>query len=621
MNPSITLVGISLQGDDESYLTLPLSETHSTYSGKEPLEIVYQDLRYMYQIDGLDPSFLDAEIEVIINNKELGIVEWAEDEREGSVSFTLRLEDDCPFFLVYGITDIALRFTLTDGSERYLFSGHLAVAVNQKSGEDLSVSISEMLSDIYTQNHHILYSEKPRTKQKSPYYLYSEKNKYDEETKLLEEVIQTLYRLLPNFTNSPRTTLKTEFKVDSFEKLHTVSSQNLNYIVTHPEYLKPSFGTVGIPVGKRRMFPEKTLVTSNYFSCDTVENRGVLSFIYTLLQSCEQKRQGFIKTLDTAFLNFSVNGVLKENYVLSTAVIREQTKIAFEDYLEQYKLIVRQLSDIFSQYQRVIPCSYSHLTHPPSPTPVYLEIYHYRKVFELMLSWFGNSEHHLPSKAPLLHFSSADAIYEYYCLLNICDILVELGFEEQTDRRTHYLYSVNHENFSNTEVDNTYYFQKEGCKVTLYYQPIVYSGYSDTTNEIGLFRTDSSYYSPDFIIKREDKSGVTYSILDSKWRKQSTLLDKRNEGGLVDTVYKYVYSILDIHTFQPVSFFWLLQGKDEEGRTKQIYFHRKGDVSHSLKDTIGWEEYEKFKYATGIVQFTPKSGTERLSKVLQVILS
>lgn len=621
MNPSITL-----RGGDASSITLPLKSSHSGYSTQDTLEIVYQDVHYDYIIEGLDSSLNWSYVKVFINNRYIPIKKPSFYEEEGSLSVYFTFKDEKPpFSLIYGITDIVISFTLPDKTEHVFFSGYLAVAIKEKTGNELELSITSMLDDIYQKDHHLLYSEKLVSEDVRPNLLKYGDNKYDRETSFLLDIIKTLRRVLPNFISTPRTKLKTDFKIDSFEKLHTIGNQNLIYIATHPEHLKQSSGTFGIAVGSSRLFPEKTLVSSNTFTYDTLENRAVLSFVYTLLHTCEDRKREIINHLFVGCYPILVNGVVRENYILSASVIQQYTEIAFTGYLKQYELIVDQLSEIFSQYQRAIPCSYSYLTHPPTPTPAFLEMYHYRKIFELMNVWFGRSDVQLPSRNPLLQFSSADEIYEYYCLLHLCDILVELGFEEITENRIKYHYTTRGY-YRNTEIENTYSFKKDDCEVTLYYQPVVYSDYSKTSNDITLFRTDTSFYSPDFIIKKKDRSSVKYGILDAKW---SPLLnsDANYKGPLSDigvkvlseTAAKYMYSILDKQSLQPVSFFWLMQGKD--GNVRDIYFRRGGGISKSMEESLSPEEYREFKYATGIVPLTPKVGDGGLLEIIDAFLS
>lgn len=89
------------------------------------------------------------------------------------------------------------------------------------------------------------------------------------------------------------------------------------------------------------------------------------------------------------------------------------------------------------------------------------------------------------------------------------------------------------------------------------------------------------------------------------------LLDKRKEGGMQDLVYKYLYSVVDARTMQNVEFLWLLQGKDDNKGIK-MWTQRNGMKSRQQK--------EKFRLASGIVRYTPKSGNEELKKVMYTFL-
>lgn len=148
-----------------------------------------------------------------------------------------------------------------------------------------------------------------------------------------------------------------------------------------------------------------------------------------------------------------------------------------------------------------------------------------------------------------------------------------------------------------------------GCELTLYYQPIIFSSDSPDRNKITLFRTDRNYYSPDFVLKKETALGIEYGILDAKWRPRKYLRDIHDDGGLVALSYKYLYSIVDEQTSQSASFFWLLQGKDDNSHT---YFHHKGAISNK-RDS-------KFINSTGIVRLSPKYGNYELSRILKIFL-
>lgn len=211
----------------------------------------------------------------------------------------------------------------------------------------------------------------------------------------------------------------------------------------------------------------------------------------------------------------------------------------------------------------------------------------------------------------MLHFSTADTIYEYYCLLSIYDILISLGFSEVIEKREPYKYNVRSPFYSNTVEDNTFYFRNGNCEITLYYQPVIYSNFGQTTNNISLFRTDGSYYAPDYIIKKQTPNEISYGIFDAKWRNRSVLKSRESDGGLFDLAYKYLYSIVDAQTLKSVSMFWLLQGKDD-AEFEQTYFHNHGRVSRTKS--------QQFQNATGIVRLTPRSGASELTQILRTFI-
>jgi len=277
-----------------------------------------------------------------------------------------------------------------------------------------------------------------------------------------------------------------------------------------------------------------------------------------------------------------------------------------------------QCSSLLQQYAKALPCSYTALHRIPAPTHCFLEIYHYRQAYELMNRWFAVGDYILPNSNQILHFSSADSIYEYFCLLNLYDIFVDSGFTERTEQRSCYKYSCKDPRYVQCDIDNTFYFYRDKNEMTLYYQPIIYSEDNMTRNGITLFRTDEKqhsnnhewYYSPDFILKKQSPTGITYCILDAKWRPQKVLLDCEKSGGLCDLSYKYLYSVADENTLRSASFFWLLQGKDSGQGT---YYHNHGSISKN--------QSPHFRNSTGIVRLSPRFGCRSLVDILNVFFS
>ncbi len=586
-------------------MEVPLKESINEYLGEESLFVVYQDEIYSYCVSG--DCFIPPvdTIEFFINDQQCKIDFRKDEIEENSLVIQHRPSGEKPFQLLFGVTNISMHIVYADKKEIYLFSSYLAIAVNGYRSETIH-SISSMLEDIYTKDHALLHKQKMKTNSEKTKLLNMRENKLSEEIAVLKEIATELKKNLPYFMRNPAKTTTTDYHIDDIERLHTIGSKNLEYIVAHPEDLRLSFST-GIKYGRSYVMPERTLVSTHKFTTKTVENTIVLSFIYTLLLHLNRR----ILELEKFFRDRKVQieaSDIRDNYVLSTAIINQFSSIILEEYYQSLVELSQQLFGIFREYYRLLDGDVTLLVTRPSPTPVFLEIHHYRRVFRMMNLWFATGDYNIPQENEVLHFSSADKIYEYYCLLNLYDILTLLGFSEQVDKRVTYNYALPFDDNKGTE-SNTYYFERDDEEVVLYYQPVIYSENTGTRNGITLFRTDKDYYTPDFILRKTVNGETTYAIIDAKWRTQSVLLMPDVSGGLREIVYKYQYSVIDENNLESVRFLWLLQGRDDESYS---YYHNSGSISR-LKP-VG------FQKSTGIIRMTPKTGNMDLLEGLTMFL-
>lgn len=607
-----------LSSGNAEKLYLPLSEKYLTFSGEELVGVVYQDESYRYVLEGFCRVEDITDITIIINERQIK-TKWRifNDKNTTKIYIDpLDVFSERPFFLLYGIVEITLIIECGPELEKMLFSPYLAVAVRQESVNNME-SIKEMLNDIYKKDYRLLHKEKNYYEKEERLIWQQSEDKFSKEISLLKEILISGKRLLPYFLRNPHTIAIPKWVIDDFEKLHTIQSKNLNYIVTHPEQLRPTCSAGGISVRKERVLPDKTLVSTSRFSCDTVENQSIVSFIYTLISFIKHKRKELEKLLEDID-HIKVRGKVRNKYIVSAVIIQEYTKATIKEQLVAIISLSVQYTSLFHQYIKALPCSYTMLSRIPTPTNYFLEIYHYRQMYEIMSRWFAFNDYSAPTSKQILHFYSADTIYEYFCLLNLYEVLLENGFSESIEQREKFRYNCNDIRYVQTESANTFYFTKNSCKLTLYYQPVIYTDDTVTRNGITLFRTDGKpctnhsqwYYSPDFLLKKQIGDKVTYCILDAKWRPQKVLLTSGQAGGFQELSYKYVFSIRDENTLESASFFWLLQGKDD-GKT--TYYHNYGSISKKQRKNFGC--------STGIVRLSPKYGRQDLFDILSVFLS
>ena len=117
--------------------------------------------------------------------------------------------------------------------------------------------------------------------------------------------------------------------------------------------------------------------------------------------------------------------------------------------------------------------------------------------------WFGREKDNIPHHNMVLQFSNADKIYEYYCLLGIVDILLELGFNEELEKEILINIMSNIRNFVILKRRIHFIFIKSKMKITLYYQPVIYSDSNKFDNNIGLFRVDKFLHTRFYFKKRK----------------------------------------------------------------------------------------------------------------------
>lgn len=567
--------------------------------------VVYQDVKYDFKLKNISNI---SNIEMIVNNENVDIV-WkkeAEDQYFIEVSRNSSL-----FLLTYGMTEIIVHVEFFDGDEQYLFTEPLSVAVRKEYEKSIE-SLYEMLNVIYHKDDMLLYQSKPDNRRRQIDIYNKADNRLEVEIDELRLILQTLQKNFPYFLKNSCQLTETKYCVDSLEKIRSLEAKNIQYIVTHPEELNETYNSNGIYINNNRFIPRKTLVGVSEYTRNTYENRIIVSFIWTVLTHIKIRKEEITNLLKKNEIDVHTKAEAKKDYVLCTKIIQQYIKITYTRYEEKFIEFQKQFSAIYSQYCLALVKETTILNKVPEPTPTFLEIYHYRNVFQLINQWFGNSKFRVPQNNILLQFSNADRIYEYYCLLGLYGSLLELGFEEIYERREAYKYKVNYTKFENTEQANTFYFKKDRMYVTLYYQPVIYSDQTSTTNSIDLFRTDRFFYTPDFILKRVVGNKTTYAIIDAKWRNRNTLLDKKKEGGMQDLVYKYLYSVVNATTKQSVDFLWLLQGKDDN-RDMKMWIQRNGTKSR--------QQNESFRMASGIVRYTPKSGGEELTKIMNIFLN
>jgi hypothetical protein len=143
--------------------------------------------------------------------------------------------------------------------------------------------------------------------------------------------------------------------------------------------------------------------------------------------------------------------------------------------------------------------------------------------------------------------------------------------------------------YHNTNYNNTFEYVKENQRITIYYQPVIYTNRigRDRPNGIGLFRntttsikeptvlailddtpaSQGSFYTPDYVLKISNGSKTNYYILDAK----HSTVNNIEAYALPYLTFKYLCSISTYPNGKSVDGMCILCGKESIDISKNIY--------------------------------------------------
>lgn len=487
---------------------------------------VYSDLTYTFEI--LTQINIDS-ITVYINGYEI-----PSSYNNGIISFNKgRIFSD-----YFGFVQISIDINTSSKEEISLHSDFLNVMVKNKT---VTKSINLMSEYIYNNqdkllldnNMHSLNTSSLRNKSPKSLEVY---------VKIVSNIVNTYQLLYRTFMINSQYILKADYKIDKFEKLSYVDSNNINYIVQHPEQFKEIGPGRGIHIKRKSYLPDKTLVSDNVISYDIYENKIVLGFIHNIINS--------IKILsDEISSKLSIIDNLKkevDGYEISAGYIYSVTRKKFQDFkIKTYKL-KNDLNYIYHCYKRILPIKELKFNSLPKPTHIFMNIKHYNSIYRCIEQWYNFGIYELQKENFLLPLLANSQLYEYYLLLKMYNYFCDIGFTMTLKER--FKYNQKNDKYKETAYCNTFIFCNNKITVTLYYQPVINKDNSEK-NGIGLFRnncipylelaSNKYYYLPDFLVKIESGKKKLYVVLDAKF----STIDNVKKYYFSDLVFKYIYSL------------------------------------------------------------------------------
>lgn len=211
------------------------------------------------------------------------------------------------------------------------------------------------------------------------------------------------------------------------------------------------------------------------------------------------------------------------------------------------------------------------ITIEPRPTHVFLSVPQYNRIFVQIHKWFQFGIYDFTKENFMLSFIKISSLFEGYLLLKMIEYFQSRGYVLESTGKCVYPTRRNWK-YKNTKCVNTFLFENDRYKLTLYYQPVIYDTNESRINGIHLIRNNSipvingdgddnrsggHYYTPDYLIKMEGDSSTRYLILDAKF---SDLACVRRYH-VRDLAFKYLFSISPVQPADTVVGLCIIYGK------------------------------------------------------------
>ncbi len=469
----------------------------------------------------------------------------------------------------FGLIQIAIQIVYEGRLPIMLFSNYISVlVVNNRT----NLSVERMARYIYYNQESLLLSGQLLSEQQRSLKGDAQKE-LESQIQILRDIIQVYSENIGYFRLNARFHLSSMGYVDNYEKVRFVSNRTLSYIVQHPEYLSKTSLPTGIRVNGQNYLPDKTLVEENTINYDIYENQIIVGFLKSLYHMVDT----LMVKIYNRIIQYPDKKEVEKGYFLSTAFVFATTKRRLEKIKEQLTFLRRNIEELYVQYHNILPVSEQNIFQVPIPSTILISVRPYRLIYDQIVRWFQFGIYDFSREDFILPMLQSNKLYEYYVLLKLFEYIQTKGYQIQSKDLYKYKYQnsalFNTVNLGKIKSNNTFVFWRDDTSIelTLYYEPVIYSGISKNVGEnaLSLFRNISfSYkkgetgknYCPDYVLKIKKESCSYYIILDAKFSSQRSV----KEYYIRELLYKYILSISTIDQQDALLGLIVVNGKSNE---------------------------------------------------------
>lgn len=475
-----------------------------------------------------------------------------------------RLFSDC-----YGFARLDFAVEFADGRRANFCTKYMRVFVRNAALND---SVRAMVKFVYENCEEFLFDGDLKSMANSG-RTKSSRRDLIERVRLAERIAGVYEKNFGYFKANCRFKTEKVAVVDNFEKLQTVTPVTLRHLAAHPENLEQVQSTVGIRFGSRIFHPRRALTLKNVHSRDIYENRAALWFLQKILddlsglqeeyerrgqRSAEKSRDGYEDSAQYLFF-------------WSEAVLQKISALR-----EKFRYLLKRYADAL---QIPPPSNFS----APRPTPIFLSVPQYNQIFLAIHEWLNFGAYDFAREDFMFALAKNWTLYEKYLLLKFLEHFQNNNYELVEKKRLDYPLPAAALH-APTDCLNTFVLQNAAERVTIFYQPVIYSGAPKNPAGPNLYRNNAfawndaesggDYYVPDFVVKIEPRGGAfdminflfettngdeatQYLILDAKFSSAAAVRNFYVEN----FVLKYIFSISVLNPADKISGYRLIYAK------------------------------------------------------------
>lgn len=390
---------------------------------------------------------------------------------------------------------------------------------------------------------------------------------------LAETILAGIEVELPNFKTRPYTKTDRSEQLVAAEKLRQIGRNEIEWLYKNPDRLFPVRQSTAIRMQGRNWYSRKIQTKQTVRSCDTYENRAVVSFISHVSRTLAQVIAGINQKLNALHeAKSKLSGIQgTEGHLIPVMIIDAQIE-RDQPLLSKLQAQRTRAQRFYRLLSEAMPAAVSNTFQMPRKTKIFQEIPHYARLFQLMRSWDAFGEFDFAREGLILSMHRVSRLYELYSLASLLRWFDCQGYTpdsshaapfERVERTQEYGMPNNER-----EVANVYRLQRGSERVTLWYQPVLYGNDREyaglgahrlLANDLFDQQPSDSYWTPDFALSFKNADRDSLFLLDSKF----TSVENAKEQRFNPCLNKYRFQTIRSNGMA-IDSVWLLCGQAPE---------------------------------------------------------